>query len=150
MIDGVIIKKITKNQDTRGWLAEFWRSDEMDYQPAMGYVSVTRPGVVRGPHEHKYQSDAFIFMGPGNFELYLWDRRDKSATKGQYFKLEAGQGNPVLVIVPPGVAHAYKCFGENDGWCVNLPDRLYRGEGKKDEVDETRWEQDESSPFKIN
>ena len=60
MIDGVIIKKIVKNKDSRGWLAEFWRSDEVAYRPVMGYASLTRPGVVRGPHEHKYQSDCFI------------------------------------------------------------------------------------------
>jgi len=74
MIKDVIIKKINKNEDRRGWLAEIYRRDEIDFQPAMSYVSLTRPGVIRGPHEHKYQSDCFIFIGPGNFELHLiWD-----------------------------------------------------------------------------
>lgn len=149
MIDGVIIKKITKNQDSRGWLAEIYRQDETDYKFAMSYVSATKPGVARGPHEHKGQSDCFVFIGPGDFELHLWDRREGSRTNGEYMKIQAGADNPVLVIVPPGVVHGYKNISDVDGWCVNLPDKLYRGAGKTEEVDEIRWEQEESSPYKI-
>ncbi|KKS34251.1 MAG: dTDP-4-dehydrorhamnose 3,5-epimerase [Parcubacteria group bacterium GW2011_GWC2_42_12] len=145
MINGVIIKKINKNTDDRGWLAEIYRSDEVNLQPAMSYVSVTKPGVRRGPHEHKNQSDCFIFIGPGNFELHLWDRR----AKNEYLKIEAGARNPILVIVPPGVVHGYKCVGEANGWCINLPDKLYHGQNKKGEIDEIRWESDPESPYKI-
>ena len=149
MIAGVIIQKISKNSDSRGWLAEFYRQDQTNFRPVMGYVSVTKPGVARGPHEHKYQADGFVFIGPGNFQLHLWDRREASATRGEYLKIQAGASNPVLVIVPPGVVHGYKCVGETDGWCVNLPDKLYRGDGKKDEVDEIRWEDEEGGMYKI-
>ena len=150
MIKDVIIKKINKNEDRRGWLAEIYRRDEIDFQPAMSYVSLTRPGVIRGPHEHKYQSDCFIFIGPGNFELHLWDRRAGSQTKNEYIKIKAGETNPVLVIVPPGVVHGYKCLGSQDGLSINLPDKLYLGTDKKGELDEIRWESDLESPYKIN
>ena len=86
------------------WLAEIFRHDEFDYMPAMSYVSVTKPGVARGPHEHVYQSDCFVFVGPGSFDLYLWDRRGNSGTKGEHIKMNVGEDNPVMVIVPPGVA----------------------------------------------
>lgn len=149
MIKGVVIKKIEKYEDSRGWLAEIWRDDEIDYRPAMGYVSMTRPGVIRGPHEHEKQSDCFIFLGPGNFELNLWDRREGSATNKEYFKEVFGEQNPALIIVPPGVVHGYKNVSSGDAWCVNLPDKLYKGEGKKEEVDEIRWELQADSPYKI-
>lgn len=149
MIGGVIIKKIKKNKDDRGWLAEIYRRDEVNFQPAMSYVSVTKPGIIRGPHEHKYQSDCFVFIGPGNFELHLWDRQEGSATKGEHMKIEAGGENPVLVIVPPGVVHGYKCVGGENGWCINLPDKLYKGRGKSDDTDEIRWESEKGSPYKI-
>lgn len=150
MIDGVIIRKIGKNNDVRGWLAEFWRADELDFRPAMGYISFTKQGVIRGPHEHKVQTDGFIFAGPGNFELHLWDRREQSATKNEYFKIQVGEDNPGLVIVPPGVVHGYKCLSQPGAWCLNLPDKLYRGEGKKEEADEVRWENNQNSPYKID
>jgi dTDP-4-dehydrorhamnose 3,5-epimerase len=149
MIQGVIIKKLDKRSDERGWLTEIFRSDEIDYKPVMSYVSSTKKDVIRGPHEHKFQSDCFVFLGPGNFELHLWDNRENSETKGEYLKIEVGESNPTIVIVPPGVVHGYKCVSKSDAYCINLPDKLYKGEGKKEEVDEIRWEKDENSPFKI-
>lgn len=149
MIDGVIIKKLNKYEDERGWLAEAWRSDESDFSPAMTYISLTKPGIIRGPHEHKFQSDGFVFLGPGNFELFLWDNRESSPTFKEEMKIEVGENNPVFVIVPPGVVHGYKCIGNKDAFSINLPDKLYAGVGKKEEVDEIRHEQDTKSIFKI-
>ena len=148
-MDGVIIKKVERYEDDRGWLMEVFRNDEIHYQPVMAYVSLTNPGVVRGPHEHKDQSDCFIFTGPGNFELHLWDRRESSATSGDHLTISVGQNSPTMVIVPPGVVHGYKCVSETPAYSINLPDRLYRGKDKKEEVDEIRWEHDENSPYKI-
>lgn len=145
-MDGVIIKKLNKNEDVRGWLTELFRADELDYRPEMSYVSVTKPGIIRGPHEHIQQSDCFVFLGPGSFELHLWDNRKNSE---EYLKLEVGENNPTLVIVPPGVVHGYKCVSEIDGWCINLPDKLYRGDGKKEDIDEIRWEENAESKYKI-
>lgn len=150
MMNGVIIKKLEKHTDERGWLAEIYRSDEFDFNPTMSYVSATRNGVIRGPHEHKFQSDCFVFVGPGNFELHLWDNRENSETKGEYLKIEVGEEKPTMVIVPPGVVHGYKCVSVTDAYCINLPDKLYKGEGKQEEIDEIRWEKIEDSPFKIN
>lgn len=149
MIKDVKIRKLNRFSDDRGWLAEIYRQDEERYQPVMGYISVTEPGVIRGPHEHKFQADCFVFAGPGNFELHLWDRREGSETEGEYLKMEVGENNPVTIIVPPGVVHGYKCIGETSAYSVNLPDKLYKGEGKKEEIDEIRWEIDPESPYKI-
>lgn len=148
-MEGVVIKKLGKYEDERGWLTEIFRNDEITTHPEMAYVSATKPGVARGPHEHKFQTDVFVFIGPGTVELNLWDRRESSATNGEHLKIEVGENNPTMAIVPPGVVHAYKCVSEQDAWCINLPDKLYKGEGKKEEVDEIRWEQVENSPYKI-
>lgn len=150
MISGVVIKKINKYHDDRGYLAEIYRQDETDYRPAMAYASFTKPGVIRGPHEHERQSDAFVFIGPGSFNLYLWDRRENSPTYKESMEVEVGEDNPVLVIVPPGVVHGYKCISDASALSINFPDKLYKGEGKKEEVDEIRWENEEDSPYKIN
>jgi len=149
MIKDVIIKQLNKYEDARGWLAEIYRQDEGGYQPAMGYISVTKPGVIRGPHEHVNQSDCFVFVGPGSFALHLWDRRETSPTKGESIKIEVGENNPTMVIVPPGVVHGYKCISDLPAYSINLPDKLYKGKGKQEEIDEIRWEQDPESPYKI-
>ncbi|MFH1232242.1 MAG: dTDP-4-dehydrorhamnose 3,5-epimerase family protein [Patescibacteria group bacterium] len=150
MIDGVIVKKINKYEDERGWLAEIYRDDEINIQPVMGYISFTKMGVVRGPHEHIEQADGFVFVGPGNFELHLWDRRSDSSTNGEYLKIEVGENNPVLVIVPPGVVHGYKCISELGSYSINLPNKLYRGKGKIEKVDEIRWENNPELLYQIS
>lgn len=149
MIDGVVIKKLTKFEDSRGWLAEFFREDEIEHRPAMAYASETNPGIARGPHEHKEQTDGFVFIGPGKFRVYLWDNRKNSPTFGERMEFEVGGEEVNLVFVPPGIVHGYKCISEIPALCINLPDKLYRGVGKKEEVDEIRWESDPNSPFKI-
>jgi dTDP-4-dehydrorhamnose 3,5-epimerase len=150
MIEGVVIKNLQKFTDDRGWLAEVYRQDEDQYQPLMSYISYTKQGIVRGPHEHVSQSDLFVFVGPGDFELHLWDRRPNSATKDEYQKIMVGESNPATVIVPPGVVHGYKCVSVGGAWSVNLPNRLYKGEKKTAEIDEIRWEVDPASPYKIS
>ena len=149
MIKDLVVKKINKYEDERGWLAEIFREDEIDFHIAMSYISSTKPGVIRGPHEHKYQSDFFVFIGSGNFELHLWDRRKNSETFQEYIKLEVGENNPTMVIVPPGVVHGYKCVSDCNAWCVNMPNKLYKGKDKSEEIDEIRWEEDKNSPFII-
>ena len=150
MIEGVKVKDLKKFNDDRGWLTEIYRQDELDYTSVMSYISLTKPGIVRGPHEHVYQSDCFVFVGPGDFELHLWDRREDSPTYKEYLKIKVGESSPKLVIVPPGVVHGYKCVSKIDALSINFPDKLYKGVDKKEEIDEIRWETDSESPYKID
>jgi len=150
MIEGVIIKKLEQYNDQRGWLTEIFRHDEMEFRPVMAYVSVTKPGVARGPHEHREQADCFVFVGPGEFKLYLWDNRKDSPTFGEHYEEVFGETNKAAAIIPPGVVHGYKCVSEVSGQVTNLTSELYKGEGKRGEIDEIRWEIDPASPFKIN
>jgi dTDP-4-dehydrorhamnose 3,5-epimerase len=149
MIKGVIVKKLGENIDERGWLIEIYRKDFDQFQAVMSYASRTKFKAIRGPHEHKEQSDFFIFIGPGNFELHLWDNRKDSKTFGKKMKMIVGESNKVSVLVPPGIVHGYKAISKNGSLCTNLPDKLYAGEGKKEEVDEIRHENNLNSKFII-
>lgn len=148
-IHDVTVRPLTKFLDERGWLSELFRLDELEgvMTPAMAYISMTAPGVARGPHEHVEQTDYFCFLGPSNFKVYLWDRRPDSPTFGARQVFYAGVDSPRMVIVPPGVVHAYKNVGIDNGLVFNAPDRLYAGEGKRSPVDEIRHEDLEGSPF---
>ncbi|MBI2636870.1 MAG: dTDP-4-dehydrorhamnose 3,5-epimerase family protein [Parcubacteria group bacterium] len=115
----------------------------------MAYVSRTEPGVVRGPHEHREQSDCFIFTGPGNFRMYLWENREGKPGYRELSTMEVGEDNPCMIIVPPGVVHGYTCISEEAAYYVNLPNQLYKGHHKEQEVDEIRCEQSPDSPFTI-
>ena len=149
-IDGVVVRSLRKHEDERGWLSELYRSDEWDHRVAMCYLSWTNPGKARGPHEHIEQSDCFAFLGPGMFRLYLWDARKESETYMKRMRLDVGEGNPVTVRVPPRVVHAYRCISGMKGLVVNLPDRLYAGEQRKEKVDEMRHEDKQDTPFHLD
>lgn len=127
---------------------EFFRHDELlaDFHPVMGYVSATHPGVERGPHEHEYQTDLFVFFH-GRFRLYLWDPRQDSPTRNVRQVLDVGEANPHVVIVPPGVVHGYRNVGDRDALILNCPNTLYAGEGKAGPIDEIRHENRPDNPF---
>jgi dTDP-4-dehydrorhamnose 3,5-epimerase len=152
LIHGVVICPLKQHEDARGWLIELYREDELDLacHPVMAYVSETLPGVVRGPHEHREQTDCFAMVGPGDFKLYLWDTRPDSPSVGHKHVLLAGATNRVLVTVPPGVVHAYRNVSQVPGWVFNAPNRLYAGPGKREPVDEVRHEDLPESPFVMN
>ena len=150
-ISGCQIRPLRFFEDARGSLAEFFRQDEWpeSARPRMGYLSRTRPGVTRGPHEHAEQTDLFVFFD-GVFRLYLWDARPDSPSFGYRFREEFGADRPVSALVPPGVVHAYRNAGAKDAWIVNCPNRLYAGEGKSKPVDEIRHEDRPDSPFAMD
>ena len=145
-MQGVEVKALPVYEDQRGWLSEIIREDETDFRSSMTYLSLTRPGLARGPHEHTEQTDYFCFIG--RFRLYLWDNRRTSSTYKEKKVIDTDD-SPTVIIVPPGIVHAYKNTGSVDGLVINLPDRLYMGHGKKEPVDEIRHEDDPQSPFRL-
>lgn len=163
-IDGVVFKELDYHTDNRGWLIELYREDESyngiqtpneenlsaTHIPAMIYISQTEPGVTRGPHEHQFQTDYFAFIGPGLFNLYLWDARKNSNTYGNKMKMKCGENRPCAVIIPPGVVHAYKNVSDRSGWVLNAPDKLYAGRNKQEQVDEIRHEHDKNTEYLID
>ena len=151
-IHGVIIRELIRYEDDRGWLVELFRNDELESEffPAMSYVSMTSPGVARGPHEHTEQADLFCFLGPSTFRLYLWDNRTDSPSCKSNFRIELGQDRPAVVIVPKGVVHAYKNIGKDEGLVFNAPNRLYAGPGRSEPVDEIRHEDDPDTPYLLD
>jgi dTDP-4-dehydrorhamnose 3,5-epimerase len=147
-IRGIEFKPLKRYEDARGWLVELYRDDELPagFEPTMGYFSSTKAGVARGPHEHEDQSDGFIFFD-GSYELHLWENRP--GEPDEYEVHEVGRDNPVFVVVPPGVVHAYRNVGDSDAFVINVPNRLYAGRGRSEPVDEIRHENNPASRFKL-
>lgn len=150
-IRDVLVYSLKKYPDDRGWLAELFRHDELteEFYPVMSYISFTKAGVQRGPHEHVDQADLFCFIGPSTFNLRLWDNREGSPTYNNMMSMFVGEEDPMAVVVPKGVVHGYKNVGAVDGMVINCPNRLYMGEGKKEAIDEIRHEDDPATIFRM-
>ena len=63
MIDGVVVKNLRVIPDERGWVMEMLRCDDDIYTKfGQVYLSVVYPGVVKGWHYHKIQTDRFTVV----------------------------------------------------------------------------------------
>jgi dTDP-4-dehydrorhamnose 3,5-epimerase len=52
--------------------------------------------------------------------------------------------------VPPGVVHAYRNISLESGLVFNAANQLFGGQGRREPVDEIRWEQAEGSPYQLD
>jgi dTDP-4-dehydrorhamnose 3,5-epimerase len=125
MIDGVKTKKLRVIPDERGRLMEVLRCDDEVFEKfGQTYISVTYPGVVKGWHMHKIQTDNIACV-KGMLKLVLFDSREDSPTKGEINEFFIGEHNPMLVTVPKDVYHGWKCISESEAIAMNVPTQEY-------------------------
>lgn len=124
MIDGVLIHSLMQIPDERGKIMHMLRCDDPHFEKfGEIYFSVIYPGVIKGWHLHKEMvlNYAVVF---GLIKLVLYDDRTASSTNGQLQELFVGEGNYVLVRVPPGVWNGFKGIGISPAIvanCATLP-----------------------------
>jgi len=125
MIEGVKVKRLKVIPDERGLLMEMMRDDDEFFQRfGQAYLSVVYPGVVKGWHYHKKQTDNFVFV-KGMAKVVLYDGREGSPTHGQVNEFFMGEQNPILLVIPPFVLHGMKGVGTDPAYLVNVPTEHY-------------------------
>ena len=128
MIEGVKVRKLRHIPDERGYLMEMLRSDWEEYDKfSQVYVTAVYPGVVKGWHYHKIQTDHFICIH-GMAKVVLYDGREGSPTHGEVNEFFMGEQNPMLLKIPPGVMHGFKGISQEMTLIVNVPTELYNYE----------------------
>jgi dTDP-4-dehydrorhamnose 3,5-epimerase len=134
MIQGVKTKKLRLIPDERGRLMEILRcDDELFSQFGQVYMTTAYPGVVKGWHYHKRQTDN-IAVVRGMMKLALYDGRADSPTHGEVNEFFIGEHNPLLIQIPKLVLHGFKCISQHEAIAVNIPTEKYN----YDEPDEYR------------
>lgn len=128
MIAGVTTKKLKVIPDERGYLMEMMRADD-DFFQKFGqiYLTVAYPGVVKGWHYHKLQTDHFVCVS-GMIKVVLYDDREGSQTRGEVNEFFIGEQNPLLIVIPPLVLHGMKGVGTKPGLLINCPTEVYNYE----------------------
>lgn len=125
MIDGVELKQLRVIPDERGRLQEILRNDDPMFAGfGQVYMTTTYPGVVKGWHSHKEQTD-FVTCIKGMIKLALYDARDQSPTKGKVMEIHMGEFAAGLVSIPAGVLHGWKCISPDTAYIINIPDKPY-------------------------
>ncbi|MFZ5432319.1 MAG: dTDP-4-dehydrorhamnose 3,5-epimerase family protein [Calditrichota bacterium] len=125
MIHGVTTNKLRLIPDERGRLMEIMRKDQAHYLPvAQIYMTTNYPGVVKAWHFHKKQTDQMTCV-KGMVKVALYDGREDSPTYGEVNEFFIGEYNPILLQIPAGVYHGWKCISEGESVVVNCPTELY-------------------------
>ncbi len=128
MISGVKVKKLKMIPDERGMVMEIFRSDDELFEKfGQVYLSTVYPGIVKGWHFHKVQTDNFCII-KGMAKVVLYDPRPDSPSRGEVQEFFMGEQNPVLIQVPPGVVHGVKGVGTGPAYMINCPTEPYRHE----------------------
>lgn len=124
-IEGVKIKRLVSHADDRGFFQEILRDDEgLLTRFGQASMSKTYPGVIKAFHYHEKQDDLWFFPA-GNAQVVLHDLREGSPTKGTTEVLYMGEDNPLLVLIPRGVAHGYRTLGEKPAVIVYFTTESY-------------------------
>lgn len=128
MIEGVTVRKLRLIPDERGFLMEMLRSDWEEFDKfGQVYVTAVYPGVVKGWHYHKIQTDRFVCVA-GMAKVVLYDMREGSPTYGEVNEFFMGIQNPILLKIPPGVMHGFKGISPEMTLIVNTPSEPYNYE----------------------
>jgi len=134
MIEGAHVKPLRVIADERGYLYEMLRNDDPFFQQfGQCYLTAVYPGVVKGWHWHKLQTDHFVCV-KGMAKVVLYDRREDSPTHGEVNEFFLGERNPILLVIPRGVLHGMKGIGTETALIINVPTHPYR----HDQPDEFR------------
>ncbi|HEX2090433.1 MAG TPA: dTDP-4-dehydrorhamnose 3,5-epimerase family protein [Actinomycetota bacterium] len=125
-MDGVVVVDLTWHADDRGSVAEVYRQS---WLPGPGGVvqanlSISLPGVLRGLHFHREQSDYWIPV-TGTAFVGLFDLRRGSPTAGAKAELRIGDEARRALFIPPGVAHGF--YAESDLRLLYFVDAYYTG-----------------------
>ncbi|SDY17086.1 dTDP-4-dehydrorhamnose 3,5-epimerase [Evansella caseinilytica] len=128
MIEGVSEKKLIKHVDDRGYLMELLRDDDgLLERFGQASVSMSYPGVIKAFHYHRHQDDIWFFPS-GNAQVVLFDLREASTTHKETNVFFMGEENPVLLLIPKGVAHGYRVLGNQPAMIVYFTTSSYRRE----------------------
>jgi len=125
VIEGVRVRGLVRHADERGSLTEVWRSDWPEFLKfGQASLTVNLPGVVRGWHWHRRQTDVIVVV-QGRAVVALYDARTRSPTRGGVMEFTCDESALRAIVVPPGVYHGYKTLGERPALILNFPDRGY-------------------------
>jgi dTDP-4-dehydrorhamnose 3,5-epimerase len=125
MIDGVRIKKLKVIPDERGRLTEIFRADDEFFEKfGQVYATTTYPGVVKAWHKHEKQADNLACV-VGMVKVVLCDGRKKSPTFNEINEFFMGVHSPILIHIPAGIWHGWKCVSLEEALVVNAPTEMH-------------------------
>jgi dTDP-4-dehydrorhamnose 3,5-epimerase len=128
-IDGVVYTLLRRFNEQGGSMTELSRFHEAGVHAVFSAFTIAQlnysmiePGVMKAFHVHRRQTDIWFVPPDDRVLLVLIDVREGSPDVRTAMKLMLGDGNSVLVKIPPGVAHGCKNLGDRPARIIYMTD----------------------------
>jgi dTDP-4-dehydrorhamnose 3,5-epimerase len=127
-IDGVVVHGLRRFGEDGGAMTELARFADGVPAAFPGFTlaqinySILQPSVIKAFHLHHRQTDIWFVPPEDRVVLVLVDARAGSPTEKTVTKLMLGDGQSILVQIPPGVAHGCRNLGEAPARIIYMTD----------------------------
>jgi len=124
-VDGVLVTPLKKITNTKGdILHALKKSDSGFFGFGEAYFSVVNKGEIKGWNRHKEMTlNLVVPMGKVTFVIY--NDKDGSNSKEDYFKVTLSQTNYQRLTVPPGLWLAFKGIGNSTNLILNVANMVH-------------------------
>ncbi len=145
-IDGVAVQALRRMADDGGSMTELARftggvpASFPGFTIAQINYSTLEPQVLKAFHLHHRQTDVWFVPPEDRIVLVLVDVRAGSPTEKTVTKLTLGNGQSVLVRIPPGVAHGCRNVGDKPARIIYMTDVLFSAEAGETDEGRLPWD----------
>lgn len=124
-IEGLKVHDLNIYNDDRGSLLHILSlKNHPKFKFGECYASETKPEVVKAWKRHKKIAQNFVVV-LGEIKLVIYDNRNDSSTKTNYFSITLSRDNYKLVHIPKGLWYGFKCISKGNALIINCIDTPY-------------------------
>lgn len=126
-LPGVVFRESKNILSERAVIRECYRRDWALHDREIKHIIAVSgwPGQILGWHKHLIQTD-HVFVLKGTFKTVLFDDRDDSPTRGQVHVMQLSDLRPGVLVIPPGIWHAFENLTMEPATILNYFDREYQ------------------------
>ena len=146
-IHDIKVIRLQRFSDDQGSLTELARFNDAGclegftaLKPLQINYSTLQPGVTKAFHLHAEQREAWFVPPEDRILLVLVDVRDDSPTARRVMRVLLGDGNSMLVSIPPGVAHGFKNVGSQVARVIYLTNRHFSADPETTDEGRLPWD----------
>ncbi len=145
-IDGVVVHALRRFAEDGGSMTELARLTGGEPAVFPGFTvaqinySTLEPKVLKAFHLHHRQTDVWFVPPEDRVVLVLVDVRAGSPTEKNVTKMILGDGQSLLVRIPPGVAHGCRNLGDKPARIVYMTDVHFAAEPAASDEGRLPWD----------
>ncbi len=119
-IEGVMLTDLKQIPHPKGDIYHGLKSSEESFDKfGESYFSFVNYGETKAWKRH-FKMICNIVVPVGKVEFALYDLRADSSTKGEFLKVQLGEGNYKRITIPPGIWYGFKGLGSSKNMLHNL------------------------------